>query len=82
MALGDVFAADIDVGGVRTHGEGGEEAALDQEMRIMPHDLAVLAGAGLGFVGVDHEIVRAPVRLLGHEGPFEAGRETCPATAA
>ena len=48
LALADELAADVDVGGVRPHGEAGDQAALDQEMRIVPHDLPVLAGAGLG----------------------------------
>src|ERR1700719_1146625 len=52
-------------------------------MRIMPHDLAVLAGAGLGLVGIDHEIARPAVGgFLRHERPFQAGRETRPAAAA
>src|SRR6202035_2235203 len=58
------------------------QAALDQEMRIMPHDLAVLARAGLRLVGIDHEIGRPPVRLLRHERPFQPGRETGAATPA
>ena len=82
LALADVFAADVDVGGVRPHGEGGDEAALDEEMRIVPHDLPVLAGAGLRLVGVDDEVVRPPVRLLRHERPFQAGREAGAAAAA
>src|SRR5690606_26882619 len=57
-------------------------AALDEEMRIVPHDLAVLAGAGLGLVGVDHEIARPPVRLLRHERPLEACREARAAATA
>ena len=48
----------------------------------MPHDLAVLAGAGLRLVGIDDEIVRAVADLLRHERPFEAGREARPAAAA
>ena len=47
LALADEFAADVDVAGVRRHGAAGDQAALDQKMRIVPHDLAVLAGAGL-----------------------------------
>src|SRR5262247_4157413 len=42
-------------------------------MWVVAHDLAVLAGAGLGFIGVDHEIMRPTVGLLGHERPFESG---------
>src|SRR4029078_12929625 len=45
-------------------------------MLVVPHDLAVLAGARLGFVGVDHEILRTSIRLLRHERPFQAGRES------
>src|SRR5262249_4892034 len=53
LALADELAADIDVGDVCIHGAAGEEAALDEMVRIVPQDVAVLAGAGLGFVGVD-----------------------------
>ena len=56
-----IFAAHVDVGGVRAHRERGEQRALDQRMRVVAQDLAVLAGAGLRFVGVDDEIVR-PLR--------------------
>ena len=82
FALADEFAADIDVAGIGAHAEAGDQATLDQEMRIVPHDLAVLAGAGLGFVGVDHEIMRPPVGFLGHERPFQSGRKSGAATAA
>src|SRR5579871_5733 len=51
-------------------------------MRIVAHDLAVLARAGFGFIGVDHEITRTPVGLLGHERPFESGRKPGAAAAA
>ena len=81
LALADELAAHVDVAGVRAHREGGEQRALDQQMRIMPHDLAVLAGAGLRLVGVDHEIGR-PRIALGHERPLEAGREARAAAAA
>ncbi len=55
LAFPDEFAAHIDVAGMRAHREARDQAAFDQEMRIVPHDLAVLAGAGLGLVGIDHE---------------------------
>src|SRR4029077_11264505 len=64
------LAADIDVGGADPHPRSGQEAAFDQLVRIVPEDVAVLAGAGLALVGVDHEIGRA-VAGLGHERPFE-----------
>src|SRR5918993_666091 len=82
IALGHVLATDIDVGRMSAHGEGGDEAALDQEMRIIPHDLPVLAGAGLRLVCVDHEVVRALAGLLGHEGPLQARGEASAAAAA
>ena len=82
LALADELAAHVDVAGVRAHREAGDQAALDQEMRIVPHDLAVLAGAGLGLVGIDHEIVRPAADLLGHERPFQPGREAGAAAPA
>ena len=60
----------------------GEQRAFDQEMRIVAHDVPVLAGAGLGLVGIDHEIVRTAVGLLRHERPFEAGGKAGAAAAA
>ena len=52
-------------------------------MRVVPHDLAVLAGARLELVGIDDEIARPPVSgLLGHERPLEPGREARAAAAA
>src|SRR6516165_6268978 len=82
LAFANKFAADIDETGMRTHGETGDQAALDQEVRIVAHDLAVLAGAGLGFIGVDHEIMRPAVGLLGHERPLESGRKAGAAASA
>src|SRR6185437_13137964 len=67
---------------MRPHGEGGEEGALDQKLRIVAHDVAVLAGAGLGLIGIDHEITRAPIGLGRHERPFESGGEAGTAAAA
>ena len=61
IALRDILAADIDVAGMRTHREGGDQAAFDEKMGIIAHDLAVLAGAGLRLVRVDDEVMRAPV---------------------
>src|SRR3954453_1941442 len=83
LALADELAADIDVAGMRVHRAARDQAALDQEMRIVPHDLAILAGPGLGFVGVDAEIARPAVgRFLRHERPLETGREAGATTAA
>src|SRR4029077_17843090 len=49
----------------------------------VPHDLAILAGARLGLVGIDDEIARpAVLALLRHERPLQAGRETRAASPA
>src|SRR5207253_3910527 len=71
-----------DVARAAIHRPAGNQAALNQEMRIVPHDLAVLAGAGLGLVGVDHEIMRPVADRLRHERPFHAGWEAGAAAAA
>ena len=74
LALADELAAHVDEGGVGAHGEAGDETALDEQMRIVPHDLAVLAGAGLGLVGVDHEIAGRPSDCLGmNDRPGRSG---------
>ncbi len=83
LALADELAAHVDERGVRPHGEARDEAALHERMRIVPHDLAILARARLGFIGVDHQIGRAAVLgFLRHEGPFQPGRESGAAAAA
>src|SRR6202035_2280283 len=52
-------------------------------MRVVPHDLAVLAGSGLGLVGIDHEIAWPSVSgFFRHERPFQAGRKSSAAAAA
>ena len=81
LALADELAAHVDVAGVCAHGEGGDERAFDQEMGIVPHDLAVFAGAGLGLVRIDDEI-GGPGIALGHERPLEAGGEAGAAASA
>ena len=47
LLLQHVLAADVDVTFVRLHRDAGDQAALDQEVRIVAHDLAILARAGL-----------------------------------
>src|SRR3954451_19963093 len=83
LAFANEFSADIDVGRVRAHGESRHQAAFDQKVRIVAHDLAVLARAGLRLVGIDDQIARpAVLGLLGHERPFEPGRKAGAAAAA
>ena len=75
------LAANVNVGGVGAHGEGGEQAAFDQLMRVVAQNVAVFAGAGLALVGVDDEVMRAVADGLRHEGPLHAGREAGAAAA-
>ena len=75
LFLADVFAADIDVAGVGIHRERRDQAAFNQRMRVMAHDLAVFAGARLGLVGIDHQIGRTPVAFFRHKRPFQPRRE-------
>ena len=82
LALADELAAHIDVGGDGAHGEARDQRALDQRVRVVAQDIAVLASAGLRFVGIDDQIRWPPVALLGHERPFQAGRESGAAAAA
>jgi len=61
-----VLTADIDEAKVRADGARGDEHALDEGVRIALHEVAVLEGAGLALVRVDHEIPRGR-RALGNE---------------
>ena len=83
-ALGFVmkFPADVNIGSVGTHGETGDQCPFQQFMGIVTDNFTVFAGAGLTFIGIDDEVMRASVRFPRHEGPFHAGRETCAATSA
>ena len=82
FTLANELTADIYVASVRAHSEGRDQAAFDQVMRIVAHDLPVLARTGFGFVGIDDEIVRTILHFLRHEGPFETRRETRAAATA
>jgi hypothetical protein len=48
------LAADIDVCGPRTHRPAGNKAALHEKVRVVAHDLSVLARARLTFVRIDY----------------------------
>src|SRR5690606_1372712 len=68
------FPADVDVAPLRADRVGRQRAPFDQSVRGPPHDLAVLEGARLRFVGVADEVMRLDP-LLGHERPLETGGE-------
>ena len=76
------FAAYINVATVRAHRETGDQRALQQLMRLVSQNVAVLACARLGFIGIDHQVMRAAIGLLGHERPLHPGRESRAAAPA
>lgn len=68
------LAPNVDVRCGCVHGPPGNEATFDELMGVAAHDLAVLAGAWLAFVGVDDEVARSWVLLPAgfvHKRPFE-----------
>ena len=78
FAFEDVFTAHIDVANMRPHRTAGDEAAFDQQMRIVAHDFAVFAGSRFRFIRIDDKIMRTAIGNLRHERPFEARGEACP----
>ncbi len=58
-----IFETQIDVGGARPDRVAGDGDPLDQLVRIIFHQHAVVEGARLTFVGVDGKINRAGMIL-------------------
>ena len=50
------LSSDVDVCGGGVHSTPGDEAALDELVGVLAHDLTVLAGSGLSLIGIDNEI--------------------------
>lgn len=78
---GDDLTAQIDERVLRADGVAGDDDALDEGMRVGEEERDVLAGPGLRFIGVDHEVVGFAV-ALGDELPLHARGEACAAPAA
>ena len=66
---------------LRVERETGDQHALEQLMRILVHDVAVLERARLGFVGVADEIDRLGLVRF-DEAPLHAAGEPRAAAAA
>merc|ERR1711959_691903 len=66
------LAANVNVAHVRVHGATGNEASLDELVRVVAHNLAVLASARLAFVRIDDQVLRTTVAHGRHKGPLEA----------
>merc|ERR1719447_502769 len=76
------LSSDVDVAGPGSHGGAGDQAAFNQSVRVVPHDLAILASSWLALVSIDHQVLGAAVIWLVHEAPLEAAGEasTTPAS--
>src|SRR5439155_11079939 len=68
------LAADVDIRGVAPDGVGRDDDALEQLVRVLLDDHAILERTGLALVGVDRQ-VDGLRRLLREKAPLEAGRE-------
>merc|ERR1719402_1162337 len=47
------LSSDVDVASPGSHGRASDQAAFNQSVRVVPHDLAVLASSRLALVSVD-----------------------------
>ena len=73
-AVGEVeLAADVDEAVADVERVARDQHRLEQHVRVVLEDPAVLEGAGLAFVGVADDVFHG--RRLRHEAPFQAGRK-------
>ena len=79
--LGHELAADVVVADRGAHRVAADGHALDQRVRVVAQDVAVVAGAGLALVGVADDVLLHR-RVARHERPLEARREAGAAAAA
>ncbi len=75
-----IFAPDVDVADAGPHRIAGDGYAFQDPVGIAFHDVAVLDGAGLPFVGVAHDVLGEDGAGPG-EGPLEPGGEAGAAPA-
>src|SRR5712672_1424049 len=73
-ALGK-FTADVDVGEVRADRKARDDHPLDELMRILMDDVAILKSAGLGLVRVADEVHRLRIFLFVDESPLHSARK-------
>ncbi len=77
-----MVAAQIDEAHLRANGKASDHGAFDDRVGAVQEAMTwSLAGARLGFVAVDEDVLWL-FGLLGDEGPLHAGRETSSAAAA
>jgi hypothetical protein len=75
------LAADVDVGLLHVVREARDHHALDQLVRVLVDDVAVLEGARLGLVGVDDEVNRLAAAAV-DQRPLQSAAKARAAAAA
>ena len=75
------LAPDVNVAKVRIRRVSRNGQPLDELMRVVVKNIAVLESSGLGLVGVDHDIVRLAI-IVFDEAPFGAAGKSRAAAAA
>merc|ERR1719173_296662 len=70
------LSSDVDIASSGAHGSTSNEAALHQGVRVVTHDLTILARSRLTFISIDHQVLWATIVGLVHEAPLEAAGES------
>src|SRR5260370_3926316 len=70
-----IFVADVEDAALRSSDQARYDHALDEQVRQVGHDKAVLDGAGLAFVGVADDVFDG-IGLLADKVPLHAGRKS------
>ena len=73
------FAAYVQKALRESRGIAGNQTTFDQLVRVALHEQAILIGARLAFVAIDHEVARP--HILRCETPFDTSRKAGAATA-
>lgn len=56
------LSSDVDVSSTGSHGPPSDQAAFDQLVWVIPHDLPVLTGARFSLICIHHQILWANIR--------------------
>merc|ERR1719400_1763539 len=70
------LSSDVDVTSPGTHSGTSNQAALHQGVRVVAHDLTILASSWLAFIGIDNQVFGAAVIRFVHEAPLETTGES------
>src|SRR5207302_951400 len=67
------LAAQVDITGCGLYRIARKQHAFNQLVGVLLDDLAVFEGAGLGFVAIDHDVLRE--NIFWDKAPLQAGGE-------